>query len=218
MIDNGISVSSMYCDIKLDAVKSRGRTALSDELEVHMERCAGLDTKIFMPVPLFKDEVSREDKQAQILEFLHMSVERSAQYGVTTVLENFSRQDSTIASIEDMKFYLDRVPALQYVLDTGSFWISQSCEPYVACVALLDRTIHVHLKDILPVEVDPPKKMYGRGFDHAVSTEGIARIRDIIAELDKAGYDGALSIELITNDEPLLKTQRSIRNLQQLIH
>ena len=157
------------------------------------------------------------DEQAQILDFLHMAVECAPQYDVTMVLENFSRQDSTIASIEDMKFYLDRIPELQYVLDTGSFWISQSCDPYDACVALLDRTIHVHLKDILPVEVDPPKQMYGRGFDHAVSAEGIAHIREIIAELDKAGYDGTLSIELITNNDPLGKTQRSIHNLQQLI-
>ncbi len=215
--DAGIAVSSMYCDIKLDAVKARGATALSDEIDTHLERCANLGTGIFMPVPLFLGEATREDKQAQILEFLHMAVERSPQYGVTTVLENFSRQDSTIASIEDMKFYLDRIPQLQYVLDTGSFWISQSCDPYDACVALLDRTIHVHLKDILPVEVDPPKQMYGRGFDHAVSTEGIAHIREIIAELDKAGYTDTLSIELITNNDPLGKTQRSIRNLQQII-
>ncbi|MBQ3557534.1 MAG: sugar phosphate isomerase/epimerase [Oscillospiraceae bacterium] len=215
--DAGIAVSSMYCDIKLDAVKAKTPTALADEIDTHLERCANLGTNIFMPVPLFNGEVSREDKQAQILDFLHMTVERSPQYGVTTVLENFSRQDSTIASIDDMKFYLDRVPELQYVLDTGSFWISQSCNPYDACVALLDRTIHVHLKDIIPVEVDPPKQMYGRGFDHAVTGEGILPIRDIIAELDNAGYDGTLSIELITSNEPLLKTQKSIHNLQQLI-
>lgn len=215
--DNGIAVSSMYCDIKLDLVKARGAAAMSDEIDTHLERCAMLDTNIFMPVPLFHGEMSREDKQAQILDFLAVTAERSRAMGITTVLENFSRQDSTIASIEDMKFYLDRIPQLQYVLDTGSFWISQSCDPYAACVALLDRTIHVHLKDILPVEVNPPKQMYGRGFDHAVSTEGIAHIREIVAELDKAGYDGTLSIELITNDDPLGKTQRSIRNLQQII-
>ena len=215
--DAGLAVSSMYCDIRLDAIKARGCTALSDELDNHLERCADLGTGIFMPVPLFNNEATREDKQAQILDFLHMAVERAPQYGVTMVLENFSRQDSTIATIEDMKFYLDRIPELQYVLDTGSFWISQSCDPYDACVALLDRTIHVHLKDILPVEVNPPKQMYGRGFDHAVSAEGIAQIREIIAELHKAKYDGTLSIELITNNDPLGKTQRSIRNLQQLI-
>ncbi|MBQ3134598.1 MAG: sugar phosphate isomerase/epimerase [Oscillospiraceae bacterium] len=215
--DAGIAVSSMYCDIRLDAIKAKGPYALSDEIDTHLERCAMLDTNIFMPVPLFNGDVSREDKQAQILDFLHLCVERSPAYGVTTVLENFSRQDSTIATIEDMKFYLDRIPELQYVLDTGSFWISQSCEAYDACVALLDRTIHVHLKDPVPVDVNPPKTLFGRGFDHAVVGEGILPIRKIIAELDNAGYDGTLSIELITNNEPLLKTQKSIHNLQQLI-
>lgn len=215
--DNGIAVSSMYCDIKLDLVKSRGAAALSDEIDTHLERCAMLDTNIFMPVPLFHGEMSREDKQAQILDFLAVTTERSRAMGITTVLENFSRQDSTIASIEDMKFYLDRIPQLQYVLDTGSFWISQSCDPYDACVALLDRIIHVHLKDPVPVENNPPKTMYGRGFDHAVVGEGILPLQKLIHTLSGANYNGTLSIELITDNEPLLKTQRSISNLQQLV-
>lgn len=218
--DKGISVSSLYCDLRLDAIAARGRTALSDELEVHLERCADLNTNIFMPVPLFNGDLSRDDRQARILDFLHMAVERSPQYGVTMVLENFSALNSTIATIADMKFYLDRVPALQYVLDTGSYWFSDIDNALDACIALLDRTIHVHLKDILPVDVNPPKisKNNGRGYDHVATCEGAIPIREIIAELDKVGYDGALSIELITNDEPLGKTQRSIHNLQQLVH
>lgn len=218
--DAGLAVSSMYCDIKLDTVKARTPTALSDEIDTHLERCAVLGTDIFMPVPLFSGEVSREDKQARIVDFLALTTERSKAMGITTVLENFSALSSTIATIADMKFYLDRNPDLQYVLDTGSFWFSDVDDAYDACVALLDRTVHVHVKDVLAIDVDPPKisKNNGRGYDHAVTCEGDIRLPEIVAELEKAGYDGTLSIELITDDDPLGKTRRSIRNLQQLIH
>ena len=124
----------------------------------------------------------------------------SKQYGIQTVIENYSQPISTCATIADIDFYLSQIPQLGYALDTGNYWFND-LDSLDACKLFLPRIAHVHLKDIQPMTTDAARTLLGKRFDCVSPGSGVIHIAEILDVLTSFGYDGVFSLEVNTKND-----------------
>ena len=218
MLDaQGIQTSSVYHVAVCDGITGAGREKLMDDLKYQLDRCAFMETKILMPVPQCSADIALADRPKLMLEYFNTAIEAAKPYPITVAAENYSRAESRFTSVAEVGYYLNQLPQLGFVLDTGNFWftganVTEACDKY------LDRIVHVHMKDIKEMTVDPIRTLEGRGFDSVAIGDGDLPLRRITERLKENGYEGTLSIEI---SSPLLlkeKMERSIGNLQTWTH
>jgi sugar phosphate isomerase/epimerase len=77
--------------------------------------------------------------------------------------------------------------------DTGNVTLFGT-DPLMMLDAVIDKVMHVHLKDIDRATFEKYKGMTGIPFGTPLG-EGVVPIKEIISRLKKAGFDGELSIE-----------------------
>ena len=86
-----------------------------------------------------------------------------------------------------------------------------------ACDKYLERTVHVHMKDIKEMTAEPVRMLEGRGFDSTAIGEGDLPLKKIVERLKTVGYEGALSIEISSPLRLGEKMEKSIRNIKSWI-
>ena len=213
-LDNhGIQTSSVYHVACCDEICGPGRERLKDDLKFQLDRCAIVDTKMFMPVPDCSQAIAIPERRKLMIEYFCTAAELAAPYGIQAVMENFSRAESTFATVEDVGCYLDQIPQLGYVLDTGNFWFTHS-DVLDACSKYISRIVHVHIKDIKDISDNPPRIFEGRGFDSVSIGSGDTPIKEILKKLQQYQYSGTLSIEISSAVQLEEKLSDSIRYLK----
>lgn len=212
--DRGIQTSSVYHVANCDEILGTGRAALADDLKYQLDRCAFMETKMLMSVPGNSDGMAFADCRRRMLEYFNLAAELAKPYGILAVAENYSRPWRTFATVQDVAWYLEQLPQLGFVLDTGNFWFTGS-DALEACRRFVDRIVHVHIKDMKNVAVDPPRSYDGRGFDSVAIGSGDTPIRPILECLRSHGYAGTLSIEIsspVGLEEKLARSVRYLKN------
>lgn len=101
---------------------------------------------------------------------------------------------------ETMLKILDLVPSenLGVNFDTGNVTLFGT-NPLEMLDAVIDKVMHVHLKDLDKETYEKYKGRTGIPFGTTIG-KGIVPIKEIIERLKKAGFDGELSIECGAND------------------
>ena len=146
-----------------------------------------------------------EDGLGWILDGLAEGAAYAQAHGVTLALENHGlmagRSDQVRQIIETVNS-----PALRANLDTGNFLLVGQ-NPTDAARDLADLVALVHLKDFrLATEADTVhvyKGLDGVGYTGTVVNQGQVDLAAIIEILDKAGYQGWLSLEYEGGQDPL---------------
>lgn len=210
--DHGIQTSSVYHVACCDEIIGAGREQLKDDLKFQLDRCAIVETKMMMPVPECSTEIGFPERRKLMMEYFCTAAELAEPYGIQVVMENYSRAESTFATVADVGCYLDQIPQLGYVLDTGNFWFTHS-DVLEACEKYLSRIVHVHIKDMKNIKDNPPRVFEGRGFDSVAIGDGDTPIEAIIERLKQIHYSGALSIEISSPVQLVEKLAGSIRYL-----
>ena len=82
--------------------------------------------------------------------------------------------------------------------DTGNVTLFGT-DPIEMLDAVIDRVMHVHLKDLDRETYEKYKGMTGIPFGTAIG-KGIVPLKEIINKLKKSGFDGELSLECSAND------------------
>lgn len=126
------------------------------------------------------------------------------------VIEALTPYESNVCTTaDDLAWLLEQVDSPQ---------VSAMCDvvpPFVQHESILgyidklgDRMRHLHVVD-----------SDGASDTHLVPGEGVLPLRELLAELSAAGYDGTATIELVTNylNEPRLYARRAIDNLRALV-
>ena len=214
--ERGIETSSIYHCTICDEITGAGRERLKDDLKYQLERCAFMETGILMPVPSCSAEMTLQDRPKLMLEYFATAAELAQSYGIKAAAENYSRRESRFTSVAEVGVYLEQLPQLGYVLDTGNFWFT-GANVMEACDQYLDRVVHVHMKDMKEMTVDPVRVLEGRGFDSTASGEGDLPLREIVERLKKIRYDGTLSIEISSPLRLAEKMETSIGNIKSWI-
>jgi len=70
----------------------------------------------------------------------------AAATGVTVTIEDFENGSSPLSGVQEMLWYLEKIPGLMCTFDTGNF-ITHGEDLFEAWEALKDRVVHVHCKD-----------------------------------------------------------------------
>lgn len=215
---NGVKVSSIFhfgsFDWKDENILSRYR----DLTKKQFEYCSYLETDIFMPVPnvstIHKSESERRECQKVIIGYLNDAAVLSKEYGIKTVMENYSSYNNPYATLEDFDVIFENTSGVDYVLDTGNFWFSDIdvVEAYEKYHSI---TRHVHLKDITPNN-DGFLKINGKNADSNDIGSGIIDFPELFKRLKLYGYDGAVSIEICNQDDIMNKIIRSIKYVESL--
>jgi len=121
----------------------------------------------------------------------------ASELGINVAMEDFDDIAAPFARMEDVKWFLDRLPSLGCAFDTGNFIYSEQ-DVLQAYEILKNRITYVHCKDrsFNPVEGEEchatvsDRKMYS-----AAVGNGIIPMADILKKLSESGYCGALAIE-----------------------
>lgn len=213
---HGIQTSSVYHVAVCDEISGAGREGLKDDLKYQLDRCAFMETGIMMPVPSCSANIVLPDRPKLMLEYFSTAVELAQPYGIKVAAENYSRSKSRFTSVTEVGYYLDQLPQLGYVLDTGNFWFT-GADVLEACDKYLSRVVHVHMKDIQEMAEDPVRTLEGRGFDSAAIGEGDLPLREIVERLKKIQYEGTLSIEISSPLRLAEKMADSIHNIKDWI-
>lgn len=195
---HGFSVGSAYYSIKFGCRSFKEVIAMKDDTRRNIEYAGNAGCKIFMPVTIvtgkYKNENERIECRKLISEYVAQASEISKEYGITTVIENFSDTRCPFAWIEDIQAILDYVKDARYVLDTGNFWFGGD-DVLTAAENFAEKTVHVHLKDISPSE-NGFLNICGKSCDSVSIGKGIIPFDDIFNILKRSNYSGGLSIEI----------------------
>ena len=214
--DCGVQISSIYHSALCDVLVNQGASRMADDIKSQLDNCALTGSKLFMPVPKVQCNASQEECRKFILEYLNQATELAEQYGIQTVIENYSQPISTCATIADIDFYLSQIPQLGYALDTGNYWFND-LDSLDACKLFLPRIAHVHLKDIQPMTTDAARTLLGKRFDCVSPGSGVIHIAEILDVLTSFGYDGVFSLEVNTKNDLQKKLMQSMKYLQNRI-
>ncbi len=194
--DRGLAVSCINGPADLAAVDQGDFQAGLDQARGYIEMAGTLDCPVIMLIP--GRAASIEDKPraaARIAEGLQQVVTEAEGAGVTVTLEDFPNLLSPYASVEEIRYLLERVPGLRLTFDNGNFLVAGD-DPVQALKAFADRVVNVHIKDWEP---DPDRRRIqcadGTWLRGGLHGHGLIDHRAIFAELLKMGYAGYLAFE-----------------------
>lgn len=160
---------------------------------IQIRQAKALNCSKIMVIPglyTSEDEEIRKEENQKILSAMEVFCEKAAAEGLTVTIEDFDNHQSPIATIEGMKWFLDRVPQLMVTLDTGNFYYSGE-DVMDAKEVFSDRIVHVHCKDVLPPKVPTEERV----MTPCAVGAGFISLKPCIRALEQRGYDGVYSIE-----------------------
>lgn len=209
---HGLDVGSAYYSFIFECHTSSEVKALNEGIKRCLDYVNNVNCPILMPVPVVienhKDEAVRNECRKLVTEYLDQTAELAEKYGVVTVVENFSDTRCPFSKIEDIEYILSHAPNVKYVLDTGNFWFGNT-DVLVAAKQFIDKTVHVHLKDIIPKE-NGFLNICKKNCDSGSIGSGIIPLEEIFEILKGANYQNGLSIEINDWKSLVQKTYESI--------
>ncbi len=192
---------------------------LNEDSKLRLAQTAELECELYMPVPVrpvpFNSKTAREDYMKLIAEHLNFVVNEAKQYNITTMVENYSLHSCTFADRNDIAYYLENVPGLGFVLDTGNFWFNNE-DSFEAGKLFKDRVPHIHLKDILPME-NGPLAVNGMACESAAIGDGKTPIKEILTYFKDLGYNKGATIEINDSRDMVSKTIRSLNYINDVL-
>lgn len=211
----GISVSSVIHAVSFDDMTGSRIAGLKEDTARQLERCAQLESPIFMPVPIVEKTHSSADERCRcrdlLVEYAQDVARQAKKYRITPAFENFSMYSTPFSTLEDITYVLECVPDLGFVLDTGNFWFVHA-EAAEAVKLFADRIQHVHVKDILEKE-NGALLINDRCADSVAIGRGSVPVKEICSLLLAKHYEGVWSIEINDENELLQKLKDSLRFL-----
>ena len=121
-------------------------------------------------------------------------LEYAGKSGITVVMENQFKAERPDTRMADIRYILDCVPGLGYVLDSGNF--SGVEEDAVQAYRLLkDRTVHMHCKDWTQIPSGGFASEHQRHFKGAQLGTGVVPLQELAAQMKQDGYHGHFCFE-----------------------
>ena len=181
------------------------------EAMVQVDKAAQYGAKVILIVPGFMPEEEAGKLRAlvtgkEIWQFMDKNsyvqnikneltkiVNYAKEKEITVTLEDFDGFTAPFSRMEELLYFMNRVPGLMYTLDMGNF--AYSDENVLDAYALLQEYVaHVHCKD-RGEEPKHAEEKYNRGLASVPVGKGYLPIDELEQKLATKGYDGYLAIE-----------------------
>lgn len=204
----GLKVSCIYEFFEMDK-KDEGA-----KLKKLLETAARLGTEKVLIVPGFVSQgeaaqlqscmkdaarlsafLEKNRETQRMAEGLSYAAKAGAELGVQVTVEDFDDSRSPLCGMRGVRWFLDRIPELQYTLDLGNF-VGNEEDVREAWELLQDRVVHVHCKDRGEEQGKPEdKRRLNRGLAPAAAGSGYLPVAELLCRLKEKGYNGYLAIE-----------------------
>jgi 2-keto-myo-inositol isomerase len=173
--------------IKVDADGTLRRDLLEAELAPRLAICRAVHARYLLVVPPRSAAVDGDRALPAIVEGLARIQDAAAAVGLRTAFEFLGFADCPIDSPELAARVVAGVPGADLVLDS-CHWHASGSAPLDGLP--VERLAMVHLNDAPP---KPPREI--EDGDRLLPTLGVIRLRELIDELARRGYDGPWSLE-----------------------
>ncbi len=198
MTAGGVFPACFTSTLDVVGIDSKRREHNIELTKERIDSAAKLGIPAFMVAPFgFTVENNEEFKRVQqnLIESLSMFAEYGKKAGVEILAENHSSLWRPDAKMEDVRYFIDAVPEITYIFDTGNFFCIGE-DVLKAYELLKDRTKKVHLKDW---KFDPTGDFERENLPRFRGCElgaGEIPLEDILKSLKSDGFDGDMVIEI----------------------
>lgn len=153
--------------------------------------------------------LSPECRHERLLHSLCVLSEEAQKWGQTLLLENLTPMESdgytTLESYSSL--FAENLPRIKAMCDVVVPFV-QGEDPAKYCRILGPKMCHLHLTD-------------SNGLDesHVLPGDGVMNLRNVLRDFRSSGYDGNVTIELVTNymDDPTGAAALAIRRVKELL-
>lgn len=215
-----ISVSSVflgeYCRMGTEADYTKSLAKMKDG--INFAKRAG--SKYFMAVPLipldapdFENELYRKEFRRLFANMVKYGIE----VGVQVTVEDYSETKIPYSSYEDIDWLLDNIPELRFTYDSGNFPLVEIDE-LESVKRYADKTVHVHLKDLLVVDHETDILRNGKFYDSLELGGGYLKNEEALLHLKEKGYNGAVVIEVSAAKDAFARTIKSAEYLRRILN
>lgn len=130
------------------------------------------------------------------------------------VMEDFDGATAPFATLNGLRYFMDRVPGLRFAMDCGNFAYSDE-DAMTAFEQLYPLIVHVHTKDRGEEKAVLAKHLkFNRGLASVAAGDGYLPVGDIVSKLLSDGYNGFFAIEHFGSPDHLRDILRSAAYLQ----
>lgn len=191
-----------------------------------LDRTAEMGSRLAMIVPgTVKPGVPLSEQRSWLVEGLAACAAHAQSIGITLVAENidYPPVQPLMGKGADCAAIAAEIdsPAFRLIFDTAApLFVHEA--PQQALAAMAPYLAHVHLKNARPLKPGEPAGRYldstrGRRFQGTSLREGVVDLKPLLAELQRLGYDGCLSIEYQGEADPRQVLRQDIAYVRGLL-
>lgn len=184
-------------------------------VEETVRRAASIEAQGILLIPGFlapgEDRVQAMERSLPaVMKMCRLANEEGMYVG----MEDFDNESSPVSDSDGLMWYLDRIPALACVFDTGNFhYIGEdTLSAYQKLRSRIGPQVHLKDRSLTPRPCDHPgHSLDGRDMYPCAVGEGDMPIGEILSDLSASGFDGSLTIELFAHPDCLSGILESVR-------
>lgn len=206
LADHGLSVNSYIAFGEYARMDEEGFAGRIEQGKQDADTAAALGTDVLMLVPKAQEGIKQYTPEAireRLAEHWRPIVEYAKKKELHVVIEDTPDLKLHLCKAEDVMEVLDKVPGLELVYDSANMTLVGE-DPLEYLKTFEGRIGYVHMKDYRPT---PPGGLLveyaedGAKMSTAPAGTGIIDIKGIAAELEKAGYNGGMTMEFVVDDD-----------------
>lgn len=140
--------------------------------------------------------------------------------GISVGMEDFDGRMSANLGLAGLKWYLDRLPELTCVFDTGNFICAgeDTLENYKILKPFITKQVHCKDRGLAGRAGEPALDcLDGTRLYPAAAGRGIIPIKEIVSDLAESGFDGILTAEIYGSLKPWEDIAESAEYLKSII-
>ena len=141
--------------------------------------------------------MTRQEMLDLAVRHFQMACDLARPYGIKIGFENTPQDYKPLASVEEVRYVLDRVPELGMIFDTGNFRVADTAgDEMKAYESLKDRIIRFHIKDVRIGSFPQGEKCRDGSSIVAVPTgSGVIPVEELLQKSAADGFQGTYSME-----------------------
>ena len=168
---------------------------------LELAKAAGAKTIMVIPGSMDDRAACEAMTQQEMLDLavrhFNKACELAGPYGIQIGFENTPTDYKPLASAEEVRYVLDRVPQLGLIFDTGNFRVADTeADELDIYEQLKDRIIRFHLKDVRGGNFPQGERCRNGASIIAVPTEsGVIPLEELLKRSIADGFQGTYSVE-----------------------
>jgi len=217
---NGMSIASVHCAYPVNYKSIDAYRKSVEEYKLAADFAKEMKSPYLMLVPQTPDDYKTLDfiKFRQGARNLIGEIASyCADIGIVPTIEDYSDRTNVCGRTDAIKYLLDKNPKLMFTYDSGNFVLAGYNEVETAQI-FADRTVYVHLKDLVYDEEHFEFVRDGIAYDSVAIGDGFLRIKEALDILRDGKFkEGTITIESGYEYDSFEKMLKSAQYLKEIL-